>query len=424
MSAPRPEAFLLLPGDGLMLVLASGTVVHLDPSACCHLGEGAEAFSGCPVEAVWPELAAAIDRHGARLEQEGPLDLMLPWREGERAVRLFRTDDGVGIGLIADAGETREAGKRLELFENLLHAVRDVVVVTTAEPLDSAGPVILYANAATLHHTGYELHEVLGRSPRLLQGPDTDPEVRAQFRRHLQAWDSFCLELLNNRKDGSTFWSEIAVTPLQDESGWFTHWVAVQRDVTARHHTEQALQEQALIDAVTGLPNRRALGDRIALALRRLKREEGQLAVMFCDLNHFKQVNDTHGHDMGDALLATVAGRLQAALRPGDTVVRLGGDEFVIVCEGIQGEASALQMAWRLQNLLGEAIERNGVTLRASMSVGIAVSDDPRLSPHELVRRADVAMYRVKRQRDVGVLVYEPSMDMEEGSAATNPSPA
>ncbi len=411
MSTPRPEAFLLLPGDGLMLVLAAGTVFHLDPSARRHLGEGAEAFPGRPVAAVWPELAAAIDRHGARLELEGPQDLVLPWRAGERSVRLFRTEDGVGVGLLAAADDASEAGKRLELFENLLHAVRDVVVVTTAEPFDSPGPVILYANAAILEHTGYQVNEVLGRSPRLLQGPDTDPEMRAQFRRHLQDWDSFSLELLNYRKDGSTFWSEIAVTPLQDDNGWYTHWVAVQRDVTARHLNVRALEEQALLDAVTGLPNRRALGDRIALALGRLKREEGQLAVLFCDLNHFKQVNDTHGHDMGDALLMTIAQRLRAALRPEDTVVRLGGDEFVIVCEGIQGEASALQMVKRLQSLLGQAIEQNGVVLHPSMSVGIALNDDPRLSPHELVRRADVAMYRVKRQRDLGALVYDPAMD-------------
>lgn len=411
MSTPRPEAFLLLPGDGLMLVLASGLVVHLDPDAHRHLGEGAEVFPGRPVAAVWPELAAAIDRHGARLDREGPLDLVLPWREGKRSLRLFRTDDGVGVGLLAGAGELSEVGKRLELFENLLHAVRDVVVVTTAEPIDSPGPVILYANAATLQHTGYQLHEVLGRSPRLLQGPDTDPQMRSQFRRHLQHWDSFCLELLNYRKDGSTFWSEIAVTPLQDDNGWTTHWVAVQRDVTARHLNERELKEQALLDAVTGLPNRRALGDRIALALGRLKRQEGQLAVMFCDLNHFKQVNDTHGHDIGDALLLTIGQRLRAALRPEDTVVRLGGDEFVIVCEGIHSEASALQMVRRLQSLLGEAIDHNGVVLHPSMSVGIALCDDPRLSPHELVRRADVAMYRVKRQRDLGALAYDPAMD-------------
>ena len=183
-----------------MLVLASGTVFHLDPSAHRHLGEGAEAFPGRPVAAVWPELAAAIDRHGPRLELEGPQDLVLPWRAGERSARLFRTEDGVGVGLLAAADETREVGKRLELFENLLHAVRDVVVVTTAEPFDSPGPVILYANAATLEHTGYQVNEVLGRSPRLLQGPDTDPEMRAQFRRHLQNWDSFCLELLTTAR--------------------------------------------------------------------------------------------------------------------------------------------------------------------------------------------------------------------------------
>lgn len=247
--------------------------------------------------------------------------------------------------------------------------------------------------------------------------------MRARFRRHLQDWDSFCLELLNYRKDGSTFWSEIAVTPLQDDAGWFTHWVAVQRDVTARHHSVRELEEQALLDAVTGLPNRRALGDRIALALGRLKREEGQLAVMFCDLNHFKQVNDTHGHDIGDALLLAIARRLKAALRPEDTVVRLGGDEFVIVCENVQGEASALQMAKRLQSLLGEAIEQNGVILHPSMSVGIALNDDPRLSPHELVRRADVAMYRVKRQRHVGAMVYDPAMDATDDPPAVGTSP-
>ncbi len=182
-------------------------------------------------------------------------------------------------------------------------------------------------------------------------------------------------------------------------------------DFTARRHAEEALTEQALRDAVTGLPNRRALSERLGAALQRLRRHPGMVAVLFCDLDHFKDVNDTQGHEAGDRLLVEVAARMQAALRPEDTVARLGGDEFVAMAEGIDDADAAVQLASRLLDRINAPWVQGQTSYRPSVSIGVAMTEDPDVTTEELLRRADLAMYRAKERGRGRVEIYEKSVD-------------
>lgn len=184
-------------------------------------------------------------------------------------------------------------------------------------------------------------------------------------------------------------------------------------DITARRQAEQALAEQALTDPLTGLPNRHALHDRLAVALRRLGREPGLLGVLVCDLDLFKQVNDTLGHQAGDLLLTEVADRLASAIRPADTVARLGGDEFVVLCEEVSHPAQLLAVALRMRDRMSGPWTHHGRVFHPTMSIGIASTSDPQASRHELLRRADVAMYRAKDAGRDRIEVYERSADTE-----------
>jgi diguanylate cyclase (GGDEF)-like protein len=176
------------------------------------------------------------------------------------------------------------------------------------------------------------------------------------------------------------------------------------RDITELHATQQALQEQALQDPLTGLPNRRLLLDHAELALARLPRHQGVVALLFCDLDSFKAVNDTLGHPAGDALLREVAGRLRGAVRPEDTVARFGGDEFVVLCEGALGDIGPLAMAERIRDAVIGRYDVRGTPVSVGMSVGVATTE--RLVPVErLLAEADTAVYQAKRRPGRPVVV-------------------
>jgi PAS domain S-box-containing protein len=225
------DDFLLLPGDGLILVDGRGVITYFDHTARQLMGRQPAIRYGDHLDGIWPELAEALEEHSDATSLTGPLDTQLPCGDHSSTVRLFRTDTGVGIALLSDRPAMDQASQRhLLMQQRILQQIRDAVIVTTAEPVDAPGPVIVYANSAALRQTGYALEEILGRSPRLFQGPDTDPAALSVFHEALRHWQPVRQRLLNYRKDGSGFWVEIEITPLEDSDGWYTYWVSVQRE--------------------------------------------------------------------------------------------------------------------------------------------------------------------------------------------------
>jgi diguanylate cyclase (GGDEF)-like protein/PAS domain S-box-containing protein len=221
--------------------------------------------------------------------------------------------------------------------------------------------------------------------------------------------------------NGDVIWADLSTTIVRDGEGEPLYFLSQIQDVRERKETEAQLSHRASHDELTGLPNRGVLEDRTVLALNRQRRERKPISLLYLDLDGFKRVNDTHGHDAGDYLLVAVAKRLTALVRPTDVVSRLGGDEFAILCEGMN-EQAATQLAKRIVEVVPKPIEVQGHSLTVTPSVGITLSRDPGIRPAELLSEADTAMYFAKDENRSGYAFYEEQLrGRNRGLALTPP---
>ena len=266
-----------------------------------------------------------------------------------------------------------------------------------------------YASPASVAITGYAPDELIGTSPFRLV-PDEDRAATTEFARRLTERDEPATVAFRLRcKDGQLRWLETTARAVRDDVG-VRELVSVTRDISDRKQAELELSHAALHDSLTGLPNRALFLDRLGLALRRTERRSGSVAVLFCDLDRFKVVNDSLGHDAGDRLLVDVAQRIGAALRPSDTVARFGGDEFTILCEDIAGEIEAATIAQRIVDVFREPfqLEDGEVFLATSLGIAIARGADDRAE--DLIRDADAAMYRAKERGKGRYEIFDEAM--------------
>ena len=283
------------------------------------------------------------------------------------------------------------------LLADAMQHVREAVLITTAD-LDPPGPAIVYVNEGFCRMTGYAREEVIGKTPRILQGPKTDRSELDRLRRQLSLGEPFDGEIVNYRKDGSEYVIEWYVVPLRNTAGEITHWMSSQRDATGRKVLEEQLRYQGLHDLLTGLPNRVLFMDRLEHALSLAHRDPKLNAVLFVDLDDFKVVNDSLGHEAGDELLELVAERLRTGLRSEDTVARFGGDEFGILLEDVPTASYATDIAQRIVESMRETFILKGHELTITCSIGIVLAASSQEPAKELMRKADIAMYKAKRE--------------------------
>jgi diguanylate cyclase (GGDEF)-like protein/PAS domain S-box-containing protein len=312
----------------------------------------------------------------------------------------------------------RTINEELKLTSTAVTRLNDIVLITDAETIDEPGPRIIFVNDAFERHTGYDRSEVIGKSPRMLQGPLTDRVELDRIRARLAQGQPVHAELVNYNKRAEAFWLELDIVPVKDDGGRLTHWVSVSRDISERKQAENDIYRLAYFDALTSLPNRRLLGDRIGQQLSAARRSGEPGAVLFIDLDNFKNVNDARGHSVGDALLQAVARRLGALLRDEDTVARQGGDEFVILIARLHsdrdgGARAAMAIAEKVRAALAQPFDIQDHVYSSGGSIGVTLLPKPGQTADSLLRDADTAMYRAKAAGRNQVAFFEEAMQHE-----------
>ena len=304
-----------------------------------------------------------------------------------------RGSDGEGDSALSELGP--------EVHAAALHAVGNAVVIT-----DLRGR-ILWVNPAFTRLTGYSFEEIRGQNPRVLKSGAQDDEFYAGLWQTITQGKPWYGELKNRRKDGTHYIQDFMITPVRNAAGEMTHFIGVGQDITERKRMEEQLKHQATHDPLTGIPNRVLFEDRLERALLSCRRSGDAVALLFLDLDGFKEVNDSLGHLAGDKLLQTVAERLRRSVRDDDTVARIGGDEFVALLPGVGTSADAENVARKLLAAIQEPIELEGRSMRPNGSVGIAVSSLRTERADALRRRADAALYRAKERGGGNVCLAE-----------------
>ena len=255
---------------------------------------------------------------------------------------------------------------------------------------DSDGTILAINNAFT-NVTGYDREEILGKNPRILNSCRHGEEFYVQFWQTLKSKGNWQGEIWNRRKNGEVYLQWANISSIEENNQ--THYVAIFSDITTVKNEEDRLRRMAYYDPLTNLPNRLLLYERLEHAITVAKRRESLVAVLFLDLDNFKTINDTLGHDVGDQFLQQVAQKMSSVIRENDTVARLGGDEFIILLEDIKEAKDSEIVAEKIIYSVAEISIEN---LKAGVSIGIAIGPTDGKNARSLLRKADIAMYKAK----------------------------
>ena len=297
------------------------------------------------------------------------------------------------VSVARDLSERLRIEEALRLRDRAIEASDSAILLVD---MRVPGQPVEYVNGAFERMTGYSAAETIGRNCRFLQRGDAQQPELDRLRAAIAAGMDAHVLLRNYRKDGRLFWNRLNVSPVRDDAGTITHYVGVSTDVTDLTADRHELQHRATHDPLTSLANRHLLGEQLELALAQAERHGRGLAVVFVDLDGFKEVNDRLGHAVGDAMLRIAARRLEACVREGDTVARTGGDEFVLFLTDQTTEDHLVAVLERLRETLSLDYPVDGQLLPMSCSIGASVFPRHGVTADVLVQEADRAMYAAK----------------------------
>ena len=308
------------------------------------------------------------------------------------------------IGANWDITPQKEAEEELQIAASFFHASSEGMLVADADNR------IIAINPAFTQMTGYRIEELAGQTPRMFKSGRHDDEFYREMWHALQTCGKWRGEIWDRNKNGMVVAKRLAINTIYHEDGSVHRRIALSSDITDKKRVEETIWRQANYDALTGLPNRSLFRDRLAQEIKKAQRGNHTLALLFIDLDHFKEVNDTLGHDLGDKLLAEAAQRISACVRESDTVARLGGDEFTIVLPDLSETARVDQVAQALLHALAQPCVLRGESVYVSASIGITLYPHDVTDIDALLKNADQAMYVAKQKGRNGFSYFIASM--------------
>ncbi|MES2366963.1 MAG: EAL domain-containing protein [Pseudomonadota bacterium] len=307
-----------------------------------------------------------------------------------------------------DITERKQAEQALRIAATAFE-VQESIIITDAHK------VILRVNQSFTRLTGYSAEEAIGQTPALIKSGMQDAEFYRQMWETMNRDHSWQGEIWNRRKNGEVHPDWLTITAVTNAEGEVTHYVSTYADLSQYKKDEAAIHSLAFYDPLTSLPNRRLLLDRLQHAFAASSRHHNHGALLFIDLDNFKTLNDTKGHDIGDLLLVEVAGRLHACVREADTIARLGGDEFVVLLEDLseeplQAAAETDAVCDQILTAFRQPYSLKGYEYHGSASIGISLFRNQEATVNEILKRADTAMYQAKSAGRNTLRFYDPAM--------------
>jgi diguanylate cyclase (GGDEF)-like protein/PAS domain S-box-containing protein len=323
-----------------------------------------------------------------------------------RSVRIG--DKGYLLAIWRDTTERKQADEQLKLAASVFHDASEGILITDAQG------TIINVNRAFAEITGYQREEMLGRTPRLLKSGRHDGEFYTRLWQQLLLTDHWSGELWNRRKNGDEYAQQLSISAVKDTGGKTTHYVGIFTDITEHKQQREQIESLAYYDALTRLPNRVLLADRMRQALARADRMNKSVAVCYLDLDGFKPINDHYGHKAGDSVLTEISRRLQEFVRTEDTVARLGGDEFVLLLTDLDSEQESDPVLARVLEIVTQPCALpSGAVVSVSASVGVTFYPADHNDTDVLLRHADQAMYQAKQLGRNRMHHFDPKYDQQ-----------
>ncbi len=422
--AESEEKFRLISAsaqDAIMIIGTDEQVIYWNPAAEKTFGYTADEVIGKNLHILLTPVAYRDAAHGGfrffRISGEGNIigktfEITALRKSGEEfpielSISAFRFQGSWhALGIIRDITERKLAEDSLRITASVFDNSQEAILIT------DANNNIVDVNPAFLHITGYSREEVLGRNPRLLSSGHHEKDFYVAMWQSLLKEKVWRGEIWNRRKSGDIYPELLSISAISDGNGRVQRYVGVFSDISHFKEHEAELRRIAHYDALTGIPNRVLLADRMKQAIAQTAREQNLVAVCYLDLDGFKHVNDSMGHDAGDLVLIEIANRIGKTLRGGDTVARLGGDEFAVVLLGLEMGEECMTILERLLTTIAEPmlIKDHWVAVSTSIGVSIYPLDDE--DPDTLLRHADQAMYVAKQSGKNRFHIYDPTLDM------------